>query len=147
MNEMRNRLSVVAFAVGMSFAATSSSLLAQESPKQHHLTIEAAETQLKGAIARVTSLNSKEIELHATSSMFRVLLVNTAYNNDPASDRDYLASTISALFAKTVENESSLQRFLVLHVEFVKRGRWRTKTVDTIEFRKGPDGKFGRHQT
>ena len=144
---MRNHLTVAAFAVGMSFAATTSVLLAQEPPKQHHLTTKAAELQLKDAIARMTSLDPKGIELHATASMLRVLLVNTVYNNDPASDREYLASTISALLAKTAENESSLQRFLVLHVEFVSRARLRAKTVDMIEFRKGTDGKFERHQT
>jgi hypothetical protein len=145
--EMSNRLLIAMIAIGVSLAGILSTSVAQEPPKQHHLTTEATEKQLKDAIARMTNLNPKEIEIYTTRSMLRVRLVNTIYNNDPASDREYLASTISALFTKTAGSEPSLQRFLVLHVEFVKREHWLTKTVDTVEFRKEADGTFAKHRT
>ena len=49
----------------------------------------------------MTAFDPKEVELYTTSAMLRVLLVNTAYNNHPASDREYIASNISALLTKT----------------------------------------------
>ena len=43
----------------------------------------------------MTSLSPKEIEVHATKAMIRVVLVNTGYNDDPPPGREYLASTDS----------------------------------------------------
>ncbi len=144
---MSKLLLVALIAIGAVLAVIPSISIAQQPPKQHNLTTDAAERQLKDAIARMTSLNPKEIEIYTTSTMLRVRLVNTVYNNDPASDREYLASTISALVAKTAGDEPSLQRFLVLHVEFAKQQHWLTKTVDMVEFRKEADGTFAKHRT
>ena len=104
-------------------------------------------TELRDEIARMTSLSPKEIEVHATKSVIRVLIVNSIYNQDPSSEREYLASTISALVKKNAEKDPRYQAVVALLVEFVHRGRWSSKPVETIEFRKGADGAFSRHPT
>jgi hypothetical protein len=104
-------------------------------------------TQLRDDIARMTSLSPNEIEVHVTSAAIRVALVNTVYNSDPSSDREHLASAISALVRKNAETDPRYKPAAVLLVDFVKRGRWFTKTVESVEFRKGADGTFARHKT
>ena len=86
-------------------------------------------------------------QVHATNAMIRVVLVNTAYNGDRPSDREHLASTISALVNKNAEKDAGYKPIVVLHVEFVRRGHLFTKTVDAIEFRRQADGAFARHET
>ena len=95
----------------------------------------------------MTALDHSEIKVQATNSVIRVMLVNTAYNNHPASERDYVASTIAALLAKEAEINPAFNQVVSLHVEFVKRGLGFTKTIDIAEFRRGADGAFKRHQT
>jgi len=95
----------------------------------------------------MTSLSPDQIEVHATNAVIRVALVNTLYNGDPPSQREYLASTMAALVTKKAESDPRLKSLLALHVEFAQRGRWLTKTVDTIEFRREAGGAFSRHQT
>src|SRR5271166_3847675 len=107
-------------------------------------TVAALRLSRRGSFDRslVSRVASKLTAFQATNSLIRVLLVNTAYNNHPASERDYVASTIAALLAKEAETDPAFKQVVSLHVEFVKHGLWFTKTVDIVEFRKGADGAF-----
>ena len=144
---MPRHLLAMMTAMGLIVAAEVPAALAQAPAKQHALSTVAGWSQLRDEIARMTSLSPDEIDIHATNAMLRVVLVNTVYNNDPASDREYLASTISALVNKNAASDARYRTLLVLHVEFANRGRLSTKTVDSVEFRRGADGRFGRHPT
>ncbi len=144
---MLKRLAVAALAAGIVLAAQMPTVVAQESTTHQQLSSPAAQAQLAAKFATMTALDHSEIKVHATHSVIHVLLVNTAYNNHPASERDYVASTIAALVAKEAETNPAFERVVSLHVEFVKHGLLFTKTVDIVEFRKGADGAFKRHQT
>ena len=79
----------------------------------------------------MADLSPKEIEVHATNTTVRVVLVNTDYNHNLPSapaDREYLASNIAALMNKNAEKDPGLKPILVLHVEFVRHGVW-SKTI------------------
>ena len=95
----------------------------------------------------MTSLDPKSVEVHVTVTVVSVRLVNTLYNTGPASDREYLASTVAALIEKDAKADPSLARVVVLHVQFLKRNAWRTKTIDTVEFRRDRAGALIRHGT
>ncbi len=144
---MLKRLIAATLAAGFIVAGAAPAAIAQAPAKQHSLSSNPLQTQLKDEIARMTSLSPNEIEVHATNAMIRVVLVNTGYNDEPPHGREYLASTVSALVNKNAQKDTQFKPILVLHVEFVKRGFGFTKFVDTIEFRKGTDGSFGRHLT
>ena len=118
-----------------------------QTPAQQHAISAPLRAQLRDEIARMTSLDPNEIEVHATNAVIRVVLVNTVYNGDPSSEREYLASTISGLVRKNAETDSRYKPVAVLLVDFVKRGHWRTKTVESVEFRREADGTFARHKT
>ena len=107
----------------------------------------AIQAQLRDEIARMTSLDPKEIEVHATKAMIRVVLVNTGYNDDPPSGREYLASTVAALVNKNGETDAHYKPIVVLHVEFVRDGHLSRKVVDRVEYRREANGAFARHLT
>jgi hypothetical protein len=144
---MLKRLMAATLAVGFIVAGEAPASIAQEPAKQHQPSSEAVRTQFAAKIATMTGLDHSEIKVHATNSVIRVLLVNTDYNHHPASEREYVASTIAALVTKEAEKNPAFERVVSLHVEFVKHGLWFTKTVGIVEFRKGADGTLKRHQT
>jgi hypothetical protein len=146
---MLKRFLAATSAAGLVLTDAAPPAIAQTPQSQHALTSAAARTELRDDIARMADLSPKEIELHATNTTVRVVLVNTDYNHNLPSapaDREYLASNIAALMNKNAEKDPGLKPILVLHVEFVKHGLW-SKTIDAIEFRRQADGKFARHQT
>ena len=61
-------------------AGEAAATIAQEPAQQ--LSGASAQVQLRDEIARMTSLNPKEIEVHVTLVMIRIVLVNTGYNDD-----------------------------------------------------------------
>src|SRR5271166_4297205 len=142
--KMLKLLLVAMMAAGVVIAGSTPATLAQT---QQHAVLAPLRTQLRDEIARMTSLSPNEIEVHATNAVIRVVLVNTVYNADPSSEREYLASTISALVRKNAETDPRYKPVAVLLVDFVKRGHWYTKTVESIEFRREANGTFARHTT
>ena len=143
---MLKRLLVAMMAAGVVIAGPSPATLAQ-TPAQQHAVLAPLRTQLRDEIARMTSLSPIEIEVHATNAVIRVVLVNKVYNADPSSEREYLASTISALVRKNAETDPRYKQVAVLLIDFVKRGHWYTKTIELIEFRREANGTFARHTT
>jgi hypothetical protein len=133
-------------AAGIVVAGPAPAVIAQ-TPAQQHAMSASLRTQLRDEIARMTSLDPNEIEVHVTNVVIRVVLVNTAYNGDPSSEREYLASTISGLVRKNAETDPRYRPVAVLLVDFVKRGHWRTRTVESVEFRREAGGTFARHKT
>jgi len=141
---MLGRLSAAMLALGVLGATLDA--IAQTPHKQFALSAQ-QNAQLRDEIARMTDLSPKEIEVHSKNAVIRVVLVNTGYNGDPPSHREYLASTISALVTQKEQSDARLKSVVSLHVEYVQRGRWSSKTVDTIEFRREANGALVRHTT
>ena len=141
---MLGRLSAVMLAVGVLSATLDA--IAQTPHKQHVWSTQET-AQLRDEIARMTDLSPKEIEVHSKNAVIQVVLINTGYNGDPPTHREYLASTISALVTQKEQTHARLKSVNSLHVEYVQRGRWSSKTVDTIEFRRDSNGAFVRHTT
>ena len=81
-----------------------------------------------------------------SNTVVLVRLINTLYNTRPASDRESLASTIAALLEKHRRQDPLLARVMEIHVQFLKRGAWFTRSVDTVEFRREQSGAFVRHR-
>ena len=141
------RLLMIALIGWSAVGAEIAPVLAQPPAMQHALTSESARSQLKHSIASMTGLDPRQIEIWTTNAVVLVRLVNTLYNTGPASDRDYLASTIAALLEKDSKGDPRLAQVMALHVQFLKRGAWFTKTVDSVEFRRDQSGAFAHHRT
>jgi hypothetical protein len=121
--------------------------LAQPPANHYAASDKIAQSQLRSSIASMTGLDPKSVEIHATSVVVSVRLINTLYNTGPASDREHLASAIAALIEKDSKVDPSLAKVVALHVQFLKRSAWRAKTIDTVEFRRDQAGALRRHRT
>jgi hypothetical protein len=121
-------------------------VVAQPLANQHALTSEAAQSQLRRSIAAMTSLDLERIEVRTSNTVVLVRLMNTPYNTRAASDRESLASTIAALLERDRRQDPELARVMELHVQFLKRGGWFTRSIDTVEFRREQSGAFVRHR-
>ncbi len=143
---MLKRLLAAMLAAGIVVAGPAPAVMAQTPPQQHAISAP-LRAQLRDEIARMTSLDPNKIDVRATNVVIRVVLVNTVYNGDPSSEREYLASTISGLVQKNAKTDFRYKPVAVLLVDFVKRGHWRTKAVESVEFRRAADGTFARHKT
>ena len=144
---MLKRLIGTTLIAGCIAAVEAPAAFAQPALQQHAQLSASIQAQLRDEIARMTSLSPKEIEVHATKAMIRVVLVNTGYNDDPPPGREYLASTVAALVNKNGETDARYKPIVVLHVEFVRMGLMFRKIIDAIEFRREANGAFVRHQT
>ena len=144
---MLNRFLATVLALLLTLGAGASCAIAQQASGQQGSSAVSLRTELGDKIARMASLDRREIEVRATGSVIRVLIINTIYNQDPSSEREYLASAISALVKTSAEKDVRYDAIVAILVEFVHRGRWSSKPVETIEFRKGADGAFLRHST
>ena len=142
-----HRLFLIMLALCVAVGGQVTATIAEPSAKHYALTTKAAQLELKRSIASMTSLDPKHIEIRATETVVSVRLVDTLYNSGPASDREYLASTIAALIEKDSRENPSLAKVIALHVQFLKRGAWRTKSLDTVEFRRDQTGALTRHGT
>ena len=105
-NTKLTRLLMIALIGWSAVGAEIAPVLAQPPAMQHALTSE-ARSQLNRSIASMTSLDPRQIEIRTTNAVVLVRLVNTLYNTGPASDRDYLASTIAALVEKDLKRGSA----------------------------------------
>ncbi len=144
---MLKRLTRTALIAGCVVGVGAPAAFAQPPLQQHAQPHASFQAQLRDEIARMTSLDPKEIEVHATKAMIRVVLVKTGYNDDPPPGREYLASTVAALVNKNAETDARYKPIVVLHVEFVKKGLMFRKIIDAVEFRRDGNGAFARHQT
>ena len=95
-----HRLFLIMLALCVAVGGQVTATIAEPSAKHYALTTKAAQLELKRSIASMTSLDPKHIEIRATETVVSVRLVDTLYNSGPASDREYLASTIAALIEK-----------------------------------------------
>ena len=112
---MLKRFLAATLAVGVVLTEAAPAAIAQEPAKLHTLSTASARAQLRDEIARMADLSPKEIEVHATNTIVRVVLVNTDYNRDLPSgpaDREYLTSNIAALMNKNAEKDPGLKPIL-----------------------------------
>src|SRR5271165_554604 len=116
--KMLKRLIGTTLIAGCIAAVEAPAAFAQPALQQHAQSTASIQAQLRDEIARMTSLGPKEIEVHVTTVMIRVVLINTGYNDDPPPAREYLASTVSALVNKDAGTDARYKPIVALHVEF-----------------------------
>ena len=104
---------------------------------------------IKGAIAKAIGAEAATVELHATSNVFRVMLVNREMNDAPAAGRANEASAIRSIVSQAIAGKPAFKRIAAIRVEYLVRSHQnaKPKVVDLIEFRKDASGRFRYHVT
>jgi|SRR5215467_7395501 len=104
---------------------------------------------IKDAIVRAIGAEATTVELHATSSVFRAMLVNGKMNDAPTAGRENEASVIRSIVSQAIAGKPEFKRIAVIRVEYLVRSHQnaKPKVVDLIEFRKDASGRFRHHVT
>jgi hypothetical protein len=102
---------------------------------------------IKGAIAKAIGAEAATVELHATSNVFRVMLVNGEMNDAPAAGRENEASAIRSIVSQAIADKPAFKRIAAIRVEYLVQSHQnaKPKVVDLIEFRKDASGRFRHH--
>jgi hypothetical protein len=105
-------------------------------------------TGIKESITRTIGVESSTVEIHVTSRIFTVRLVNSKFNEGTAAGRENEAAAIEPIVSKEIARMPQFKGILTIYVQYVRRGTAdRTRVVDSIEFRKDASGAFRHHIT
>ena len=99
----------------------------------------------------VTSIGAEGQSVKVTSggTVLIVARVNSNMNTATHEGRNNEAKAIAALVAKGIGSELQFGKITAIRVDYLARSTptMKSKTIDSVEFRKDPDGAFGLHQT
>ena len=104
---------------------------------------------IKDAIAKAIGAEAAIVQLHATSNVLRVMLVNGKTNEAPAAGRENEASAIRSIVSQAIASKPGFKRIVAIRVEYLvlSHQNAKPKIVDLIEFRKDASGRFRHHVT
>lgn len=104
---------------------------------------------IKSAILSSTGYADATVTLVLKVNQFWVTIENSPINDGTARQREAQAAQIVGVIAKKVKGDSALAGILAIHIDYVARSKdgSHNDILDSIDFRKGPDGTFTHHLT
>ena len=104
---------------------------------------------VKGAVLKATGYPDPAVTLVLKGNQFWVTVENSPLNDGTARQREAQAARIASAIATQVKDDPELAGILGIHIDYAARSRdgSHTDVVDSIDFRKGPDGNFAHHTT
>ncbi len=104
---------------------------------------------IQTSIVKTIGADAKTVHITVNDSILVVARVNSPMNETTHEGRNNEAKVIAALAAKEIGTDPKFAGVSTIRVEYSARSAPGTKgkLVDSIEFRKGPDGVFDFHQT
>ncbi len=106
-------------------------------------------TSIEASIVKAIGAEAKTVEITSNGGTLLVARVNSNMNGSTHEGRNNEAKVIASLVAKRFGSDTKLGNVSTIRVEYSNRSAPSTKSiiVDSVEFRKGPDGVFDFHQT
>jgi hypothetical protein len=104
---------------------------------------------IQTSIVKTIGADTKTVHVTSNGSILVVARVNSPMNDTTHEGRNNEAKVIAALAAKEIGGEPKFAKVSTIRVEYSAHSAPGTKSklVDSVEFRKGPDGVFDFHQT
>ena len=141
----RNFLAFGVFA-GLLLIADTAVVSAQTTPSATR-----AETlrNIQVMVVKTIGAQPKTVEITASGDILVVARVNSNMNASTHEGRNNEAKEIASIVAKGVGDKSEFKTVSTIRVEYMVRATASPtgNVVDSVEFRKGPDGLFDFHQT
>jgi hypothetical protein len=103
----------------------------------------------KGAVLKAIGYSDPVVMLVLKDNQFWVTVENSPLNDGTARQREAQAARIATAIATQVKGDPELAGILGIHIDYVARSKDSSHTdiLDSIDFRKGPDGNFAHHTT
>lgn len=110
---------------------------------------EASVEAVKAAVLGATGYRASAVEVATGKAQLVVTVVNSKLNQRRAFDREHEARRIVLAVSKAIADKPEFAGIQALHVDYVKRDAdgGHSRTIDAIDFRKDPQGRFQHHIT
>jgi hypothetical protein len=104
---------------------------------------------IEKSIVRAIGAEATTVKVTSSGGILLVARVNSNMNGSTHEGRNNEAQVIAPLVAKEIGGNQNFGNTTTIRVEYVVRSppTMKNKIVDSVEFRKGPDGVFDFHQT
>src|SRR5579872_3805794 len=109
----------------------------------------AALPAIKSTILKLTGYADTTVALGLRDNQFWVTIENSRLNDSTARQREAQAARIASTIANKVKGDATFAGILGIHIDYVARTKdgSHSDILDSIDFRKGPDGSFTHHTT
>ena len=130
---------------GWLFLTDTTAVLAQAAPPKQANALAA----VHASVVKEIGAEDKTVELKTGGSILTVERVNSNMNEATHEGRNNEAKVIASLVAKGIGSEANFGNVHTIRVEYLVRSAptGKNRMVDSVEFRKRPDGVFDFHQT
>ncbi len=104
---------------------------------------------IKSAILKSTGYADATVTLALRANQFWVTIENSPLNDGTARQREAQAARIAGAIADKVKGDTAFAGILGIHIDYAARSKdgSHSDILDSIDFRKGPDGAFAHHTT
>ena len=104
---------------------------------------------IKSAILKTTGYADAAVTLALKANQFWVTVENSPLNDGTARQREAQAARIAGAIADKVKGDTVFAGILGIHIDYAARSGdgSHSDILDSIDFRKGPDGTFAHHTT
>lgn len=105
--------------------------------------------EIRLAVVNSIGARDKTVEIVVEDHVFKVLRVNSNMTKSNHQGVNNEATTIASIVSKNIKNKLEYADILAIRVEYVKRSGTpsKNKIVDSVNFRKNPNGVFVLHVT
>jgi hypothetical protein len=144
---MVNKISSFILVCGLVLMAVASSAQAQTT---HSVVRADALGKIQTAVNRTIGAQVRTVEVTTSGDVVVVTRINSNMNDSTHEGRNNEAKQIASLVARSVGDKTAVGAVSTIRIDYVVRVKPSSapdKIVDSVEFRKGPDGVFDFHQT
>ena len=135
------RLMVSLWLIAISNAAVD----AQTNPSQQNAFLES----ILASVVQTIGAQDNTVEVLIAGNIFAVSRVNSNMNGSSHGARNNEASAIASVVSKAIADKSEMKNIITIRVQYLTRSQAAagTSVIDTVEFRKDPNGVFQLHMT
>ena len=104
---------------------------------------------IRASIVRTIGVQDSSVEAEIKGNILTVLRVNSELNQVSHAARNSEASAIGSVVSKAIADKPDYKNIHTIRVQYVSRASAgsRSKIIDTVDFRKNPNGNFPMHTT
>ena len=106
-------------------------------------------SDMRASIVRAIGAQDETVKITIERSILTVLRVNSNVNETTHGARDNEATVIASMVSKAISGKSKFNNLHTIRVQYAVRPATNanSRIIDTIDFRKDPQGVFQLHRT
>ena len=145
---IRHLFAIGFMAAGLCAAATTT-VLAQTPPSGGNLQRIAALENIQKSVILTVGAQEKTVEVTIRGNILTVGRVNSNLNDSTHGARNNEATAIASAVAKGIADSPNFKNVHTIRVQYLTRlgSSAKDKVLDTVDFRKDPNGVFQFHET